>query len=241
MKRLFTLLICLSVFACAKEEDAVTAVPTTPEDIQKAQDEAFGAANPLNIKAGEFVYTIETQQVFSSQEPTESLLQEESLTITDRQDFPDYVEFTLVKEVIDHTQPDSTHFKFKDVIYLEKNQDAKDEAEAPELEDPNGISVEYFNLRTTIEPMRKPKKVLERDPCNEDDGSCNILVHKISYDVRVTVPPEKPQISQVETWISPQVPYLAAVLQNCFRTVAVIDDARPLVRQCNTVIDYKFE
>lgn len=225
---------------CSKDDDVVTPLPTTVEEIQDAQDEAFGNADPASIKAGEFVYTIETQQVFSSQVPVESLLQEESITVTERIDFPNYIEFTIVKEVIDHMQSGSPHFKFKDVLYLGKSME-KDEVAAPELADTPPISIEYYNLKKTVEIMRKPRKVLERDPCNESDGSCNILVHKISYDARITVPPAQAQITNVEIWISQQVPYLAAVLQNCFRTVAVIEDARPLIRQCTTVIDYKFE
>lgn len=244
MKKLFTGIVILAVLGCSKDEDTRQPVPTTAADIQKAQSEAFGNADPLNIKAGEFVYTIQTQQVFSSQEPTESLMQEESLTITDRQEFNEYIEFTLVKELIDHTEAGSPHYKFKDVLYLAKYPQPEEEEDsngAPEMEDPNPVSIEYFNLSVTLENMRKPKKVLEREPCNENDGSCYIKVHKINYDIRYTAPPEKPQTSHVETWISQDVPYLAAVLQSCFRTIAFVEDARPMVRQCTTVLDYKFE
>lgn len=240
-----SLVLILSVFlGCAEKGDVPQAIPTTSEEIEKAQSEAFGSISPQNIKAGEFVYTLKTQQVFSSQEPQESLLEEESITITDRIDYVDYIEFTLVKELIDHTQPDSPHFKFKDVLYLAKTpQDLakEDEPTSPEIEDPSGISIEYFNLKVVADKVRKPAKVLEREPCTEGDGSCFINVKKITYDVRITVPPEKPFTSGVEVWISQDVPYLAAVLKSCMTTVAIIDDARPLVIQCTQVADYKFQ
>lgn len=247
MKSLLSILAILALFACAKKEDAVTAVPTTPEEINKAQTDAFGDVSALNIQQGEFVYTMKTQEVFSSQEPQATLLEEESLTITERVDYLDYVEFTLVKELVDHTQTDSPHFKFKDVLYLAKNPQPdeqpvdEEETDAPEVQDPNEVVVEYFNLKVVGEDIRKPAKVLEREPCIEGDGSCFIHVKKITYDIRVTVPPEPPQTSSVETWISQDVPYLAAVLKSCFRVVAIIDDSRPLVRQCTQVVDYKFQ
>jgi hypothetical protein len=242
--RALTLALIFLFLGCAKKEDAVTAIPTTAEEIDKAQAEAFGDTDPFKIKTGEFVYTIKTQQVFSSQEPQEVLLEEESVTITDRVDYVDYVEFTLVKELIDHTQPNSPHFKFKDVIYLARQSEVQDEeetVETPDLQDPNDVVVEFFNLKVVADTIRKPAKVLEREPCVDNEPACFINVKKITYDVRVTVPNEQPITSSLEIWISRDVPYLAAVLKSCFKTVAIIDDSRPLVVQCTQVVDYKFE
>lgn len=241
--RAFSLALIFLFLGCAKKEDAVTAVPTTAEEIDKAQAEAFGNMNPLNIKAGEFVYTIKTQQVFSSQEPQEALLEEESITITDRVDYVDYIEFTLVKELIDHTQPNSPHFKFKDVLYLatQPEDQGEDEETTPELQDPSGVVVEFFNLKVVADTIRKPAKVLEREPCVGNEAACFINIKKITYDVRVTLPNEQPITSSLEIWISNDVPYLAAVLKSCFKTVAIIDDSRPLVVQCTQVVDYKFQ
>lgn len=239
MKSFGLLFLILSLIGCSKEDDVRAATPTSAEDIQKAQDEAFGNINPATIKAGEFVYTLETQQVFSGQTPVETLLTEESITITERLEYPDYIEFTVVKEQIDHTQSGSPHFKFKDVLYLGK--DTKSDVAPSEADDASPVSVDYFNLQSSVSKLRKPRKVLEREPCNEDDGSCYLRVHKISYDARITAPPALPQITNVEMLISQEVPYLAAVLQNCFRTLVMIDDARPLILQCTTVVDYKFE
>jgi hypothetical protein len=239
-----TLVLLFLFLGCAKKEDAVTAVPTTAEDIDKAQAEAFGDIDPFSIKTGEFVYTIKTQQVFSSQEPQEALLEEEGITITDRIDYANYVEFTLVKELIDHTLPDSPRFKFKDVLFLSReteNQNAEEPVDTPDLEDPSGVAIEFFNLKVVPDTIRKPAKVLEREPCVDNEAACFIAVKKITYDVRVTLPQEQPITSSLEIWISNEVPYLAAVLKSCFKTVAIIDDSRPLVVQCTQVVDYKFE
>lgn len=251
MKRLSLLSFILLFVACSPDKKEATAVPTTAQDIQKAQDEAFGTKSPFSIQAGEFVYTVRTQQIFSSQEPAESLLEEQSITVVDRQDLGQYIEFTIVKEQIDHSLPDSPHYKFKDVLYLEKSAEEiakgsllpKEEApaEPPTLEDPNPVSVDFFNLKVVEETVRKPQPVLDREPCNESDGTCSIKMFKITYDIRVTIPPQLPQTSSIETWISQDVPYLAAVYKSCFKTVLVIDDARPVVRQCTSVVDYKFQ
>lgn len=246
MKYLLFALFFLVFNNCSPDKQDVQAVPTTASDIDKAQKIAFGIKTPESILAGEFVYTLKTQQIFSSQEPTESLLDEQAITVVERNDFGNYIEFTIVKEHIDHTLPDSPVSKFKDVLLLkikeessspEQSSDGSDNL--PELEDPSPIVVEFFNLKVKQEQIRKPKLVTDRDPCDETNVSCLIDVSKITYDVRVTLPPELPRITSFETWISQDVPYLAAVLKNCFQTVLTIDSARPVIRQCTTVVDYK--
>lgn len=260
MKRLLLALSFVMVISCSPDKESPQAVPAKIEDIQKAQGEAFGSIRPQDIQAGEFVYTITSQQIFSSQEPAEALLQEDSMTMIEKLDMGDYYEFTAIRERIDHTQPDSPKYKFKDVLYVGKEESAS--VEEPPMEEPPveeipppaqetpadtadtaepTIKVEYFNLKTSSELVRKPQKVLERDPCNEADGSCLITIQKITYDIRVTVPDEVPRITSVELWISQEVPYLAAVLKNCFKTVITIESARPLIQQCTTVMDYKFQ
>jgi hypothetical protein len=246
MKHIFVFCILISVSACS-EKITATAVPTTAKDIQHAQNEAFGAFDPLTIQQGEFVYMIHTQEVFSSQEPVEALISEESLNIVERVDHVDYVEFTLVKEVIDHQQTDSPHFKFKDVLYVARPVEESNETptlvkkeDTPE-ENTSPASVAFYNLLIKKETVRKLAKVIEHEPCNEADGSCNISVTKITYDVYFTNPPEQPQITSVEMWISQEVPYMAAVLKNCFKAVISIGEARPAIRQCTTVLDYRYK
>lgn len=255
MKRLLLALSFVMVISCSPDKESPQAVPAKIEDIQKAQGEAFGSIRPQDIQAGEFVYTITSQQIFSSQEPAEALLQEDSMTMIEKLDMGDYYEFTAIRERVDHTQPDSPKYKFKDVLYVGKEETAS--VEEPPMEDvpplakenpadsdsnpEPTIKVEYFNLKTSSELVRKPQKVLERDSCNETDGSCLITIQKITYDIRVTIPDEVPRITSVELWISQEVPYLAAVLKNCFKTVITIESARPLIQQCTTVMDYKFQ
>jgi len=121
-------LISFTILSCSPDQESPQAVPTTPEAIQKAQDDVLGTRHPQEILAGEFVYTITTQHVFSSQEPSESLLEEEAMTITEKIDWGDYIEFTAVREKIDHTQPDSPKYKFKDILYVAKKLETTSEA-----------------------------------------------------------------------------------------------------------------
>ncbi|MCC6138167.1 MAG: hypothetical protein IT287_06015 [Bdellovibrionaceae bacterium] len=253
MKCLLFVIFILSFAGCSPDKKEASAVPTTADAIDKAQSSAFGIKSPLSIQTGEFVYTLRTQQIFSSQEPAESLLEEQSITVVDRQDVGQYIEFTIVKEQIDHMLPESPHYKFKDVLYLEKaavtplsvakaiSLTEEEPVAPPVLEDPNPVIVEFFNLKVLEEAVRKPKAVLDREPCNDVDIPCTINMFKITYDIRVTVPPQLPQTTSIETWISQEVPYLAAVYKSCFKTVLIIDDARPVVRQCTSVVDYKFQ
>ena len=99
-------------------------VPTTAENINKAQQDYLSLIDPSKIQKGEYAYFIKSQQVYSGQqEPSETLMEEESLSVLDRTDYTDYFEITLQKEVIDHLSEGSPHSIFKDVFYFEKSPD----------------------------------------------------------------------------------------------------------------------
>ncbi|MCB9073804.1 MAG: hypothetical protein H6623_09290 [Bdellovibrionaceae bacterium] len=255
MKTLLSFL-CLGLLlaACDEKSKVRKAVPTNPEAINKAQDDALGTNDPLNIQAGEFVYKIKTQEVFAgSPTPSQNLINEESVTVVDRMDYGDYIELTLVKEIIDHQQDGSPHFKFKDVFYLAVPPDPAETAasvvtknllpqeDTSTTPDPNKPVINYYNLSVEKKQIRAPDKVLEHTPCNENDGSCLIPITILTYDVEITVPPQKTTITSIETWMSTAVPYTSSVLKSCFKTVVSIGDARPVVRQCTSVVDYQFK
>ncbi len=229
--------------ASCSDKTSPPMVPTTSLEIQKAQEDILVHISPLKIQKNEFVYFLKSQEVYTGQQdPSLSLMEEESITITDRVDYADYIEVTMEKEVIDHLSQGSPHSKFKDVYYFAKDAVEKSvptafisHADSPKADD---TEIRYYNLKVSDEKWKKPQKVIDKNPC-ETANECLLNVKKISYDI-VFLDPTNPQTTKVEIWLSLDVPYFATILQSCYTTVISVDSSRPLVRQCKTVFDYQF-
>lgn len=223
---------------CDDKKAAAPMVPTTAENINKAQQDYLSLIEPSKIQKGEFVYFIKSQQVYTGQqEPSVTLMEEESIQVLDRIDFTDYFEVTVQKEVIDHLSDGSPHSIFKDIFYFAKDPSTKDFHSLAKDDEPQA---QFYNLKAEDVFVSKPAKVLEKEPCQTSANECLLKTRKISYDI-VFPDPTNPQTTKVEAWLSVDVPYFATILQSCFTTVVSIDTARPLVRQCKSVFDYQFK
>lgn len=207
------------------------------EEINKAQGVALSEIDASQINEGEFVYFIKSQEVYTGQqEPSKTLLEEESITVIEKKTYSDFIEYTLIKEVIDHLSEGSPHSKFKDVIGFSKvpsTTPSDPDPSPPEIPE----TIKFYNLKTSFDRIPRPQKVIDREPCKSSDG-CLLNIKKISYDISFNEGKPDAQTTSVEIWISSEVPYFASILKNCFVTVIAVDTARPLVRQCKTVFDY---
>lgn len=250
LRKLSLSFFLMLLLGCSEDSPTVERIPTTADEINKVQQEALSLVDPLKIKKGEFAYFIETQEIYTGQqEPSISLMEEESLTVLDRVEGPGYLEFTVQKEIIDHLTDGSPHSIFKDVFYVSTTPEEPEVPETPEVpgandsdvpaDEPKPSPIQFYNLKVVDERISKPKKVIEKDPC-ATEAECLINVKKISYDI-VFTDPAAPQTTKVETWLSSEVPYFSSILKNCYTTVVSVDTARPLVRQCKSVLDYQFE
>lgn len=244
----------LTLLAGCKEgsNDVNFGPAVSAEEIEKAENDVFSMVNPMGIETGEFAYFIRTQEIFSTQEPAKSIMEEEGLTVVDREDHPEYFILTTFREVIDHVSEDSPHYKFKDVYGVLKpgaekplpdNSTKKlnllndtEEIEQPE----NAISITFHNLNKREILVSKPQKVLERDPCPAGED-CRIKAMQLTYDVVIQEAGKAPQKNSVELIVSNQVPYFASVLKSCITAVLEIDNTRPLVRQCRSIHDYQYK
>jgi len=250
MMRILFAVLCLGLVSCDESKAPNYGIPTSEEDIINAQRNALNKIDPTNIKQGEFVYFIKTQELYSSQEPTENLMEEEGLTVTEKTEFFGFSEITVVSEIIDHMTDGSPHYKFKDVFEvgtsivdeptsepqekLMKQLDAKTVAALDE-----SVDIKFYNLRVREEKISQPKKVLEHTPCPADTD-CRINATIITYDLVVFEAGQPPQKNQFEVWISSEVPYFASILKSCVSAIVTIETVRPLVRQCKSVFDYKY-
>jgi len=109
---------------------------------------------------------------------------------------------------------------------------------APQSPEPQ-VTLTYHNLVTRKEKISRPAPVEQRYPCSADED-CRLNATHIFYDVVVHTEGQPSRKNQVELLVTAETPYFGNILKNCLTTVASVDDARPLVRQCKTVYDYEW-
>jgi len=261
--RLAALVLAAIAVASCKDKASSTDTPATFDDINNAQNDALEKSDPYSIQAGQYVYTLTTQELHSSDQPLENLIEESSFNVLEREEFGDHFEITTLKEVIDHLASDQPHYKFKNVMGM-------DYATPTDPSDPSAPSkptagagakliatawrdrlhkmddgtedgdttVDFYNLRVEHAKVPRPQKVIDASPC-PDGSDCDLNVTKIFYDAVITRPGEAPEREQFENWYSTDVPFFASVLKSCIKVLVKMDDALPLIRQCDVVYDYR--
>ena len=124
---------------------------TSPEQIQKAQSDAIATLSPNSVEVGQRVHGIETQEVLTTQGPLQNLVSEWQTEVTEKEDFDDYVLFTLHRRVIDHGETDKPIYDFKHIVGF-----AKTETRTPQ--DVKDLSLSY-KLFSSDTPAAKSDKI----------------------------------------------------------------------------------
>lgn len=211
---------------------------TSADTIFEKQEELLAQRDPETIQEGDFVSFLSTQQVFTGQRPTENLVEEEGITVTEREEFEEFFFITTQREVIDHTLENKPSFKFEDTMgFYKEGFGPEDLATEEEVE--QRAQVVYQNLSVEEILYPRPQSVKEREPCPVG-LDCRIPASRLTYEQLIPESEGNPsQRILVEVVISLNVPFFATILSNCVSTVVVVEDSRPLVRQCKTVYDYQ--
>jgi hypothetical protein len=261
MKTLALFLSCVFLLSCNKDKDNSVGPEVDGQEIQDTLNKALGQSDPLTLQVGEFVYTLRTQEIFAGDTPTRLLLEEEGITVTDREVDGDTLIIGIVRELVDHSDPASPHNKFKDVYYLKNPDVPAAELTSPDVaatkalalfDDPAGtddsttddvvyeapITYTYHNFITREEKVPRPTKVSDREPCPADQD-CSLNATHLYYDAVAHQEGQPDRKMQFELLITTDTPYFGNFLKNCVTTLASVEDVRPLVRQCNSVYDYQ--
>lgn len=245
-----SLVLSSTLLGCKKSSETSFGAEADINEINTIQNAILSKSDPRDIQVGDFTYILSTQEIFSGSNPTRMILEEEGITITDRQEDNVGIYFTYVQELVKHLSGGKTttdKFERTAAVAKDSTKINKDESEG-EVEDPStdpntgfppGTSVTYHNLVTRQVRVPRPALVEQRDPCPAGQD-CSINAVQIFFDVVLHIEGEPSRKNQVERLISSEVPYFGSILKNCLTTVAEIEDARPLVRQCQTVYDYEF-
>lgn len=236
------------LFGCKKSEDSASlGAEADINEINNIQNAILAKSDPRDMAVGDFTYILSTQEVFSGSSPSRMILEEEAITITDRQEDAVGIYYTYVQEIVKHLSSGKTTDKFERTAAVAKNSTDVNKDDVTEEEEttdgdtgfPPGTSVTYHNLVTREVRVPRPALVEQRHPCPAGQD-CSIKALHIFFDVVLHVEGEPSRKNQVERLISSEVPYFGSILKNCLTSVAEIEDARPLVRQCQTLYDYEF-
>ncbi len=241
----------------ACDRDPVNTGPgeqTTPTEINKAQERSLSKLDPYQIKQGQKVHFVETQELISSQAPIKVLSKEWLTEVKLIENEPEERILTNYKTVTDRLWDKDFVYVFKGVYYLEQVEalqllDQLDEnrysmnsilrqlQEQGRVEETEIEGVAFHNLKEQSVSLVPPDRVKNSKNC-KGIKDCRLQGDRITYDVVFLLKGGGTQTHNVEWLISPDVPYFAAILKQCSTTIVPIDNQRVLVKQCNEVVDF---
>lgn len=250
---LFPLLLALLISGC-KPKEADLGPQASVEEIKVAMQTAFAEYDPNTMKVGEWAQLDETQ-AFNGQT---HLLTDMAQKIVMRED--DAVEATFraletrrffedlkLKKTVDTefkivwqfgpaeanvSQKDASDL-FGDPIYRIN----KDLSQMAISADESGIT--YHNLKTSVAMEAPPKAVADSPDCASVFPDCKIKVYTVSFDIVIREGGKIDKL-QREYRLSPQVPYLGAVLSECLAGVVPLESSRIFVKECTSAMNFKF-
>lgn len=256
-KTLILLFIALGLWGCSKDVPAQTfGQPSSASQIRKAQEESLMNLNPLSVKTGQRVHSIETQEIISSQQPTKFLSKEWVIDVVEVEDTPVKFEVTTNKIVSDRNWEDDFVYQFKDVYLMAQAEPLRllDQintaqydletivAKQLEAEDKQGIQLEgvaYFNLKKRPVQMVPPEAVKKSADC-KGLKDCKIPADLITYDIVFLFDDGSTRTHNVEWFISSEVPFFASILKQCASTLVTVESQSVLVKQCTDVVDFDY-
>ena len=105
-------------------------------------------------------------------------------------------------------------------------------------------TVTYHNLSTAQKTIDVPARVLDRENCG-GVPTCKINVFVVVYDEVVRASEKSAERFRNEYYFSNEIPYSPYngelnILQNCFTGIGRVENSRLLLKQCSSVIDFRF-
>lgn len=219
--------------------------------IAAAIKDASGDDSPLNIKAGEFVYTETTQTLKNL---TQNLLEQDAVTVTKKTETDTDWILTVVHETIDYREKPERHYSDEKEFYIAKpgTLSTSSEVSAPSeaqvtprslvalnIKPESSTKVTFHNFKTSQALEDPPALVQAQENCG-GLTNCKINVTTISYDMVVWENDVKNEKLAIVKRISPDVPFLARTLDHCQQTGVTVEGQRIVVTICAKVQNFKF-
>lgn len=250
---LFPVILALLISGC-KAKEADLGPETSVEAIEDAIGASFAEYNPNTMKVGEWAQLDETQ-AFNGQT---HLLSDMAQEIVIREDDETEATFRALEsrrffEDLKLKKTVDTEFKvvwkfappegsanqqnasdlFGDPIY----RISKDLFQMEVSSDSGGVT--YHNLKSSVAMEAPPAAVAASPDCATHFPNCQIKVYTISFDI-VVREAGRVDVLKREYRLSPQVPYLSAVLSECLAGVVPLESSRIFVKECTSAMNFKF-
>ncbi len=258
---LFPVLLALLISGC-KPKEADLGPQISVEAIEDAIGASFAEYDPNTMKVGEWAQLDQTQafngQTYLLSDMAQKIVIREDDTteatfraLETRRFFEDLklkrtvdTEFKVVWKFgpapatatqpadASATQQEATDL-FGDPIY----RISKDLFQMEVSSDSGGVT--YHNLKTSVGYEAPPTAVASSADCATQFPNCQIKVYTVAFDIVIrnggTV-----DILKREYRLSPQVPYLSAVLSECLAGVVSLENSRIFVKECTSAMNFKF-
>lgn len=254
MIKLFPLLALFAVItSCVQKpeatEDHGPVVPVT--EIQNALIEAWGNADPLSIKVGDFVYLEKDQSI---EDMPARVVGQEGLTVADRTSTAQEVTYKLIRQINEITNGQSKLSTREEEIVI-PNVTLQSELSAKAI----GVQTLYsllqacipdedwnvscHNLKVKTETGAPPSLVKQQANCG-GIPNCEMTYKRVSFDLVLksqTPSGLKEDKVNYSVVVSPEAPYLAKLMSFCYRGVITVSpsNAQYLVQLCDRVLNFQ--
>ncbi len=253
-------LLCLALVGCngipspfdsaEKTDQAVDYGPETPvESVQSALSQAAAGTDPTQIKVGEYVDFIENQVV---QNQVSSLVSETAQTVVLRNQDSDSIVYTIDQDKVTYksdgtAQKVSTEFQQTASVHSSVHSSVRSSVHSTlrqTLMQMQSAKLKYYNLKTSMALSDPPPAVKAAADCG-GLSTCQIHIYKISFDQVDYSDDQLGNKIHVDYTISPDVPYLAAILNECLTTLLTVPNGHQgsgevLVQQCSPIQNFHF-
>lgn len=250
---LFPLLLALLISGC-KPKEAELGPQTSVDAIESAISASFQEYDPNTMKVGEWAQLDETQAfngqtyllsdmaqkiVIREDDATEATFRAletrrffEDLKLKKTVDTEFKVVWKFAPPATSATQKEASDL-FGDPIY----RISKDLFQMEVSSESGGVT--YHNLKTSVGFEAPPAAVASSADCATYFPNCRIKVYTVSFDI-VIREGGRLDILKREYRLSPQVPYLSAVLTECLAGVVPLENSRIFVKECTEAKNFRF-
>ncbi len=269
---LFAPLLALALASC---KESVKAAPSfgpevDPAEIEAALTRPMESVDPGAMKVGEFVHFAETQAINNRTE-TEAILSDTGQTVVGKEETADRIVYTVIQNKITYSGNESrkasTELRMEvgklgaaggsgpaptglsmveHARHVISGTDAPLKAMAAVFAAENERRITYHNLRVSLETVAPPALVSSQPDCL-GIPNCKIRLHRVAFDQVAWASAADAERVAFEFAMSPDVPYLATLMDKCATTLVPINSEKPaqsamvLVRQCSPVLNFRWE
>lgn len=254
MKQILTLLCFTFLLSSCVEKPELTedhgpVVPAT--EVQKALVDAWGDADPLSIQVGDFVYLEKDQSI---EDMPARVVGQIGLTVADRTETPQEVTYKLIRQINEITNGQSKLSTREEQIVVPNTTIQSDlKAQAIGVQTLYSLlqacvpdqdwNVTCHNLKIKTEKGAPPSLIKQKANCG-GIPQCEMTYKKVSFDlVLKTQTPSGIKEDKVNysVVISPEAPYLARLMNFCYRGVITVSpsNAQYLVQLCDRVLNFE--